>query len=314
MPILNAFNGIFTIITLIGLGVLIVSQKLINKEIYDFCSKFLMKFCVPALLFENAIKNVTWDFINDMGPLLLAPFAAQFANYFIAVLCSRLLKIPKNERGVFVAIFAVSNTIFIGLPVTTAIYGNSTIPFVTACFISNTLCFWSLVVPGIAADGGVGVVSASQKLKQIFSPPLLAFLLGSAINLSGIVLPSFFTNAMGYFGGTVTPISMILIAYLLCDMGKSAFKLSRTSGLAIIGRYIISPAVIILMCLAFKVPSNISKVFTIVGSMPVMNQAVILAGAYKANDKCAAQALAFTCVMGIAVIPIMVSLLEIIFI
>ena len=138
MPIFNAFNGIFTIVTLIGIGVIIVNKKLMSKEIYDFLSKFLMKFCVPALLFENAIKNVTWDFINDMGVLLLVPFAAQFINYLLAVLCAKLVKIPKNERGVFVAIFAVSNTIFIGLPVTTAIYGDATIPFVTACFISNT--------------------------------------------------------------------------------------------------------------------------------------------------------------------------------
>lgn len=313
MPILNAFNGIFTIVTLICIGI-IVTKKLMNKEIYDFLSKFLMKFCVPALLFSNAIKNVTWDFINEMGLMLLVPFAAQFANYLIAWAFARIFKIPKNERGIFIAIFAVSNTIFIGLPVTTAIYGDSTIPFVTACFISNTLCFWSLIVPGIASDGGQSTVTLAQKVKQILSPPHLSFLLGSVINLAGIPLPAFLTSALNYLGGNVTPISMMLIAYLLCDMGKGAFKLSRTNSLAIIGRYILSPITIIFVCLLCKVPSEIAKVFVMVGSMPVMNQAVLLASAYKANDKSVAQALAFTCVMGVAYIPIMVFLLEMIFV
>ena len=313
MQIMNAFNGIFTIVTMIGIGV-IVTKKLMNQEIYNFLSKFLMKFCVPALLFSNAIKNVTWDFINEMGFMLLVPFAAQFANYLIAWLCARLFKIPKSERGIFIAIFAVSNTIFIGLPVTTAIYGDATIPFVTACFLSNTVCFWSVIVPGIAADGGASTVTIGQKLKQIFSPPLLAFLTGSAINLAGIPLPEFLTSAFNYLGGNVTPISMMLIAYLLCDMGKGAFKLSRTNSLAILGRFILSPLTIILVCLLCKVPSDLAKVFVTVGSMPVMNQAVLLASTYKANDKAVAQALAFTCVMAVAYIPAMVFLLEMIFV
>lgn len=312
MPIFNAFNGIFTIVTLICIGI-VVTKKLMTKENYDFLSKFLMKFCVPALLFSNAIKNVTWDFIHEMGLMLLVPFAAQFANYLIAWVFARIFKIAKNERGIFIAIFAVSNTIFIGLPVTTAIYGEATIPFVTACFISNTLCFWSLIVPGIASDGGQSTVTFSQKLKQILSPPLLSFLLGSVINLAGIPLPAFLTSALNYLGGNVTPISMMLIAYLLCDMGKGAFKLSRTNSLAIIGRYILSPITIIIVCILCKVPSEIAKVFVMVGSMPVMNQAVLLATTYKANDKAVAQALAFTCVIGVAYIPIMVFLLEIIF-
>ncbi|MBQ7087837.1 MAG: AEC family transporter, partial [Clostridia bacterium] len=312
MQIMNAFNGIFTIVTMIGIGV-IVTKKLMNQEIYNFLSKFLMKFCVPALLFSNAIKNVTWDFINEMGFMLLVPFAAQFANYLIAWLCARLFKIPKSERGIFIAIFAVSNTIFIGLPVTTAIYGDATIPFVTACFLSNTVCFWSVIVPGIAADGGASTVTIGQKLKQIFSPPLLAFLTGSAINLAGIPLPEFLTSAFNYLGGNVTPISMMLIAYLLCDMGKGAFKLSRTNSLAILGRFILSPLTIILVCLLCKVPNDLAKVFVTVGSMPVMNQAVLLASTYKANDKAVAQALAFTCVMAVAYIPAMVFLLEMIF-
>ena len=313
MPIFNAFNGIFTIITMILIGVLVVKNKLMNQNTYNFCSKLLMKFCVPALLFCNAIENVTWEFINDMGILLLVPFVTQIINYVIAVICSRLFRIPEKERGIFVAIFAVSNTIFIGLPVTTAIYGESTIPFVTACFLSNTVCFWSLIVPGIASDGGSASVSLSQKMKQIFSAPLLAFIFGSILNLSGLSLPSFLTGALDYMGGMVTPLSMLLIAFLLCDMGKRAFKLSRTAALGIVGRYLIAPAVIIISCLLFKVPSDIAKVFTTVGAMPVMNQAVILAGAYKANDKCVAQALAFTCVMGVAVIPVMVFILEKIF-
>lgn len=314
MAVFNAFSGIFTIITMIGIGLLVVSKKMMTQEIYNFLSRFLMRICVPALLFENALKNVTWEFINDMGLMLLVPFVAQFINYFIAVLCARLFKIPTKDRGVFIAIFSVANTIFIGLPVATAIYGEPSIPFTTAAFIANTVCFWSLVVPGIAADGTGVKVSAKQKLKQVFSAPLLAFIAGSILNLIGIPLPGFFTKAIGYVGGIVTPISMLLIAYLLWDMGKSAFKLSRNSIIAICGRYLVSPIVGILVCLLFSVPADIAKVFTVVASMPVMNQAVILASAYKANDKMAAQALAFTCVMATAVIPVLVFVLELIFV
>lgn len=314
MAVLNAFNGIFTIILLIGVGLIAARGKMINQNIYNFCSKFLMKFCVPALLFENALRNVTWEFLDSMGIMLLIPFAVQFLNYGLAMLASLVFKVKHKDRGVFIAIFAVSNSIFIGLPVTLAIYGELSVPFVTACFIANIVCFWGLIVPGIARDGGAPTVTLRQKVTQVFSPPLIAFLFGCALNLIGIAVPSFITSAASYLGGVVTPLSMILIAFLLFTMGKNAFVLSRSTIIATIGRFVVAPTVCIIICLIAQVPADIAKVFVIITAMPVMNQAVILAGVYKANDYMAAQALAFTCIMSIVTIPLYVFLLELIFI
>ena len=84
MSIGNAFNGVFALMLLMLLGVYMTRKKFLTHEYYQFLTNFIMKYTVPAMLFENAIENVTVEFITDNGTMLLAPFVTQLGGYFVA--------------------------------------------------------------------------------------------------------------------------------------------------------------------------------------------------------------------------------------
>ncbi len=147
MSIANAFNGVFALMLIMLLGAFMTRRKFLTEDYYHFLTSFIMKYTIPAMLFENAIENVTMEFITENGTLLLAPFVTQLGGYLIALGIAKLIKLPKSLEGIFISIFAMCNTMLMGFPICMQIFGEVSVPYVTAYYIANTLVFWILVRP-----------------------------------------------------------------------------------------------------------------------------------------------------------------------
>ena len=314
MSIGNAFNGVFALMLLMLLGVVLTKRKFLTQDYYQFLTNFIMKFTVPAMLFENAIKNVTVEFITESGVMLLAPFITQLGGYFIALGIAKLCKLDKSIQGIFISIFAMCNTMLMGFPICMQIFGEVSVPYVTAYYIANTVVFWVLVAPRLAAGGTQGgVISKVDKIKRVFSPPLTAFLIGSAVNLVHIPVPKFVQTALTDFGNLTSPIAMLLCGYLLASMGKEVLKTPKAICWAVAARLLWSPIFCAGICLVMKVPPLPACVFCVQAAMPAMNQTVILSGLYKGNDRAAAQGLALSNILSVATTPLVVMALNLVF-
>ena len=314
MSIANAFNGMFALMLLMLLGVFMTKKNFLTEDYYHFLTSFIMKYSVPALLFQNAIKNVTADFIAESGPLLLAPFVTQLGGYFIALGVAKLLKLDRSLQGIFISIFAMCNTMLMGFPICMQIFGEVSLPYVTAYYIANTVVFWVLVAPRIAAGGEAqGSLSLKDKIKRVFSPPLVSFLIGAAVNLVHIPVPQFVQTALTDFGALTSPIAMLLCGYLLASMGKDVLKTPKCIVGAVAARLLWAPVFCAGVCLAMKVPALPACVFCVQAAMPAMNQTVILSGLYRGNDRAAAQGLALSNILSVFIIPLVVGGLNYIF-
>ena len=85
----------------------------------------------------------------------------------------------KGHRGIFQSTFTTSNTIFVGLPVTMALFGEEAIPYTLLYFFANTTFFWTLGNACIQADSkefSYQQMFTLKTLRRIFSPPILGFL------------------------------------------------------------------------------------------------------------------------------------------
>jgi predicted permease len=95
-------------------------------------------------------------------------------------------------------------------------------------------------------------------------------------------------------------------------MGKDVIKIGLNGFVALLGRFMILPALTLGFCLVAKKigimqmddPTLLIAVFTIEAGMPVMNQSVIMARALKADHHWAAQMLALSCLIGLIVLPV----------
>lgn len=314
MSITSAFNGVFALMLIMLLGVFMAKKKFLTHERYEFLTSFIMKYTVPAMLFQNAIKNITPEFITQNGVMLLAPLVVQLGGYFIALGFAKLLRIKRDLEGIFISIFAMCNTMLMGFPICMQIFGEVSVPYVTAYYIANTLVFWILVAPRIAAGGAVQTtITRIEKIKRVFSPPLTAFMLGAIVNLVHLPVPSFMQTALTDFGALTSPIAMLTCGYLLASMGRDVLKTPKTILFAVGARLIWAPIFCAIICVVMKVPPLAACVFCVQSAMPAMNQTVILAGLYKGNDRAAAQGLALTNILSILIIPFVVYFLNFVF-
>ena len=194
----------------------------------------------------------------------------------------RFAKIPKGRRGVLAAVFFVTNTILIGLPLSTELFGTKCIPFVLVYYMANTVVFWVVAAHIIAVDGTENVppLFSVQTLKHIVNPPLAGFAIGFTLVMLELHLPH---------------------PLLVSDWSKIHFD--RQILLALFGRFVVCPLGIILMAPVIGIPPLMTQVFTIQAAMPAPSVLPVLAKNYGADYEYAATLTVVTTVLAVVVMP-----------
>lgn len=306
MIFIDAAQGILTILVMISVGYVLTSKGWFNEEIASLFSKLVVNISLPALMISNLMDTFTKDKLLHYGMGSLAAFASILIAYILAIGLARLLNIDKNRRGAFVALFAFSNTIFIGLPVNQCLFGDKAIPYVLLYYVANTSLFWTMGIYGIARDGNNGdrlPVLSLETIKKIFSPALMGFITGIVFIFLGIKLPRFVMDTFKYIGNLTTPLSMFFIGIVIHDMTVKDIKFDNKVLALLIGRFIISPLLAFAVLYFLPLEILMKKVFIIQSSLPVMTQISIVSRAYGSDHKFAAMMITITTVLSLLVIP-----------
>jgi hypothetical protein len=306
MALLNAFGSVFSIILMILIGYILTGKKWINDENAQLFSRLVLNLSLPALMITNLMSNFDKDKLLSLGKGLYVPFTSIALSYLIGKLVSKLIKVAPGRKGVFQSIFFVSNTIFIGLPVNLALFGDESVPYVLLYYIVNTTFFWTIGVFEISKDGTGSNKSIFSKdtLKRIISPPLLGFIFAILLILLGIRLPKFILDTCKYLGNLTTPLSMLFIGHTIYSIDVKSIKIDKDIIALLIGRFIISPFLVILISRPLPLPELMKHVFVIQAAMPAMTNTAIMAKAYDADYEFAAIMVTITTILSLIVIPI----------
>ena len=133
---------------------------------------------------------------------MLLPVCSMLLALVVGKTAAKLLDVRQGRRGVFVTNFFIANTMFIGLPVNLALFGDESIPSVMLYYMVNLTFFWTLGVQNIVADieGKAGGIFSMQVLKKLWSPPLMGFVAAILLIVLNIPLPRFLVRGFQYVG------------------------------------------------------------------------------------------------------------------
>lgn len=310
--IFNAVQSIFSIIIMISLGFLLTSKKWFDGSTSKLFVKLVTNISLPCLMVSSLLTSFEKDQLLHSGKGLFIPFASMAFCYVAGILVAKLVKIEDKHKGVFQTMFFVSNTIFIGLPVNLALFGEKSIPYVLLYYIANTTFFWTIGVYTIRRDGNVEkqkLVHISS-LKKIFSPPLTSFLFSIALILLNVKLPLFVMDTCKYLGNLTTPLSMLFIGITIHSISFRDVKLNKDLVALFFGRFVVSPLSIVVLAMILPIPVLMKKVFVMQAAMPVMTQTAIIAKSYKADHHYVALMITTTTIASIIFIPLYMYLLK----
>lgn len=311
MIIFSAIESILSIIIMISIGYFLTYKKWFDENSKKLFSKLITKIALPCYMVSNLMENFNKEKLLKLDKGLIVPFLSMLITYAIAHIVANVIKVEKGKKGTFISMFFVSNTIFIGLPVNVALFGNRSIPYVLLYYMGNTVLFWTLGVYDISKDG----MKKEEKLftlnglKRIFSAPLLGFIAGILFIMLQVKFPTFIMQTFKYMGNLTTPMSMLFIGMAIFAVNKNEIKFSKDMAAILIGRFVVSPLVVVALSYFFPMPVLMKKVFIIQAAMPVMTQTSITTKAYGADEKYAAVMTTVTTIASALVIPIYMALI-----
>ncbi|WP_027633104.1 AEC family transporter [Clostridium hydrogeniformans] len=313
MPIMQALQSVLTIFLIIGLGFFLTKIKILNPDVGSIFSKIVIKVSLPCFMIYNLLTTFSLESLISSSNMLFIPFISMLINFFLGFIISKFLNVDKNIRGTFYCMFSLSNTIFIGLPVSVSLFGNESIPYVLIYYIVNTLLFWSVGVYFIKKDGGhiEKTFSIKNVLKNLCTPPLIAFIVAIILISFKITPPKFVMDTCMYMGSLTTPLPLLFIGITLHELSLKDLKLDLTGLTVLIGRFIISPMVVALLMRNTYLPLLTQEVFIIIAAMPVMTQVAIICKVYDADYKFATSIGSLSTILSLIFIPIYMLLFSI---
>ena len=307
---LRSISGILVILGMILVGFVIGEKGWFDDKSRGLLAKLVTQVALPCYMLYTITQRFTAADLLKMLPALRFPALSMVVLLGIATGVARIFAVRQDRRGLFISMFFNSNTIFVGLPINQALFGDASIPYVLIYYICNTTFFWTLGTYLIQRDGeGEAQFDLKTSLKKVFSPPLMGFLLGIVLVMLQIKLPAFLASDLQYLGNLTTPLSMIFIGLSVSHVGVKQLVLGKDQLLILLGRFLVAPLLMATIVYWVPLPSLMKQVFIIQSAMPVMTNAPVVASLYGADSDYAAVMVTETTLATMVVIPILMLLM-----
>ncbi len=289
---LRALSAVFLIFSLMGMGYVLGRLKWLTSSEKKFLSRYVVNIAVPMNCLVGVLNHLKREDLASMGSLLLVPVLCILLSLLLSVIAANLLRLPRARWGVFVSMAFLSNTLFIGLPLSTQLFGEISIPYVMLYFMGSTLFTQTLAVILIERAGTAASKtrhSAASVLRGILTkPPILGVSAAFAMLLLDLRPPTLFMSFAGYLSSTVTPLALMYCGFIVYELGIRNIRMERGIPTMLVIRLFLSPLICTLLCLFFHVEGLTRAVFITEAALPVVSQITVMAGAYGADEDYAA--------------------------
>ncbi len=310
MDFFSSVGSILSIVIMITIGYVLSKKGWFDEQTAKTFATLVTNVALPAYMVWNLTGTFDKEKLLSLEDGLIIPFVSMLACFAIGYIVSKAIRVSPDRQGTFRCMFFVSNTMFIGLPVNLALFGDKSMPYVLLYFMANTCLFWTLGVYTISRDGLGPQPSllSFRALQKTFSPPLIGFLTGVVLVLLDIRLPVFITDTCRYLGALTTPLSMLFIGISLSGVAMSEIKPDKDMIALVLGRFVVAPLLVFLIAIALPIPLLMKEVFIVQSAMPVVTQASIIAKAYNADHRYVAVMTAVTTIFAMTTIPMYMAL------
>ena len=313
MLFLTSLESIIPIIALIVLGYFLQVRGWFHNDFGNDLSKLIMNVAMPVSIFVSVLKYLTLEKLISLSGGLIYTFVAFALGYIVAFLSVKAFKVAPGRRGTVINTFVNANTIFIGLPLNIALFGDDALAYFLIYYITNTISTWTLGVFLMTSDSKSGKKKQESHFdwKKLLPAPLLGFIVSVVFLVINIPLPNFVSSTLGYVGGLTTPLSLVYIGIVLAKAGIKTIRFDKDSNVALVGRFIVAP-VLMFAVLKLMAPGMVTaeyQTFMIQSATPALAVLPILANQGDGDVEFSTNIVTLSTVLFVIVIPIIQTII-----
>ncbi len=272
----------------------------------------IVNLAIPFMLFYAMTSKFTHDQLVELLKMGFLPFVVIGLNHVVARLFVRFGLVTKEVSGVFTACFSGGSIMFVGMPVTMALFGDVGIPYLLVYFFANVLYIWTVGLYEVQMDGVARTGAEKPRFfsvksaKMVMSPPLMGFVIAVACILLSVPVPLVATSTAKLFGQVATPLAIIFIGMTIQKVGFERMKhLPKDVWLVLFGGYVVRPLLMYLCAMPFDMDPVMRKVFVMAAMLPCSAVIAVISKQYGADDEFASETIGASTIALIFWLPMM---------
>ena len=315
MIFLTSLGSIFPIIVMIAIGYILRKRHWFHHTFSENVSKLITNVALPCSIFYSVLKYLDMNVLKELSNRLIFTFASVIIGYITAYIVIKIFKIRRGRRGVFYNAVVNANTIFIGLPLNMALFGEEASKYYLMYYITNTISIWTLGYILLENDSTEEKESKGGfNPKKLLSPPLIAFVAAFIVLVLGISVPKPLVETTKYLGNIVTPLALLYIGIVLADAGLHSINFDLDTILALLGRFVFSSIVMVALLKVagqfMQLDSLEIKTFVIQSAAPVFAALPILTNQTEGDIEYATNVVTTSTILFVVVIPVLMMFLK----
>ena len=308
----NALSASLILMALMSVGFFMGWRGWMGPSEKKFLSKYIVNIAVPCTCITGLLSNLSHDMLVQAGFMLIAAVLGMAITLLLAAGLAQLLHLPRSCWGVFVVMTGLSNTLFIGLPVCTQLFGDKCLPYVMIYYLGNTSFLQSLGIMLIQRSGtaeGTRTTVLGFFKNLLSKPPILGVIFSILMLVLDLQLPAVVMKFAGYIGDTVSPLALIYCGYIIWEVGLKNLRLLPGLPTMLVVRLGVAPVICWGICHLFGVIGLAMQVFVVESALPVVSQVPVLSGAFGADEQYAATGACLSTLASFISIPILMLLI-----
>ena len=292
---------VFAVLMLIGY--LMARRGAIGPAFTRTASSLVLNVFMVGTILNSMISTGAERDLSNLPEIILMTFMMTLIGYATAWLVTRLVRIEPDNAPSFEILMGVGNSMFIALPIAGALYGAYAVFIVSLSCIPFNVFLYSYGVWRIR-----GTETGKLRVKDMFSIPLIATLLGLLILLLNLSVPKVIVDIFSSLSGATMPMSMMVIGASLGSV--SLLDAFRNPKLAILSavRLILIPILTWVICRFLTDDPVLLMTCMIIAASPSAVIVSVIAIQYGRDGVFASEAVQHSTICSIVTIPLLIQL------
>ena len=294
---------IVSIFLMIGVGYFLKRIDFLSEKDIEPLNKIVMYVLLPCMIF-SALYSANMDMLPTLGTLPFIILAESLICGVIAYIILKLRHFDDIKMWSVLLPLLISNTAFVGYPVTLGVFGHQGFVMAVFCDLATTCIFLILSFILVLKFGGT-IKNAFKKI--LLFPPLWAMILGIIFNLFNIPVGPIVDKTVNYLADGAIPLIMISLGLAIKFDGFSRNKFSV--GINSIIKLVLCPVVTLVIVSLIGFGDLQSNIGIIEAAMPSGTMSLVLAITYKLDYELTSDCILVNALISLITLPVIIMLL-----
>ncbi len=209
---LFSLNVVAPLFVLMGGGYMARKMHFVSEEFLAQLNRFVFRFCLPLMLFEDIYSSYNGDFSNTK--LIFSSVAGILIIILLSFCLVPLFIKRKGQRGSMIQAIYRSNFLIYGLPLATGMYGDQAVATISMLMgimipIYNVA---AVIILSIFSETGIHQVTFRSVCKDIVTNPLiLGCFFGLLAGITGLRIPLFIDQPLSQLADAAAPLALFVM-------------------------------------------------------------------------------------------------------